>query len=33
MQVVYGEELQVVYGEAKVIDGDTIHIGKNKIRL
>ena len=26
-------ELQVVYGEAKVIDGDTIHIGKNKIRL
>ena len=26
-------ELQVVYGEAKVIDGDTIHIGKSKIRL
>ena len=24
---------QVVYGEAKIIDGDTIHIGKNKIRL
>jgi len=26
-------ELQEIYGEAKVIDGDTIHIGKNKIRL
>ena len=24
---------QIVYGDAKVIDGDTIHIGKNKIRL
>ena len=29
----YFFEFQVVYGEAKVIDGDTIHIGKNKIRL
>ena len=26
-------ELQEVYGDAKVVDGDTIHIGKNKIRL
>lgn len=26
-------QLQIIYGEAKVIDGDTIHIGKNKIRL
>ena len=24
---------QIVYGDAKVIDGDTIHIGNNKIRL
>ena len=24
---------QIVNGDAKVIDGDTIHIGKNKIRL
>ena len=29
----YFFESLVVYGEAKVIDGDTIHIGKNKIRL
>ena len=29
----YFFESQVVYGEAKIIDGDTIHIGKNKIRL
>ena len=27
---VYGE---IIYGKAKVIDGDTIHIGNNKIRL
>ena len=26
-------ELQEIYGEAKVIDGDTIHIGNNKFRL
>ena len=25
--------LEIIKGKAKVIDGDTIHIGKNKIRL
>ena len=24
---------KTIYGKAKIIDGDTIHIGKNKIRL
>ena len=24
---------KTIYGKAKVIDGDTIHIGNNKIRL
>ena len=28
---VFAEE--IIYGKPKVIDGDTIHIGKNKIRL